>query len=134
MSSLRFLFAAAVFWAAFLLFLVEPMAAKQLLPILGGSASVWITCLVFFQTALLIGYLYAHWLTRRPRPAAYRITLGLALAGPLAWILRELPVSGLRQPYPDRLPHPRSHHRATVHRARRHEPASPGLVGADRRH
>ncbi|HVT99613.1 MAG TPA: hypothetical protein VHE33_19090, partial [Acidobacteriaceae bacterium] len=38
------------------------MAAKQLLPALGGSSAVWITCLVFFQTALLLGYLYAHWL------------------------------------------------------------------------
>ena len=41
------------------------MAAKQLLPALGGSSAVWITCLVFFQTALLLGYLYAHWLGRR---------------------------------------------------------------------
>jgi hypothetical protein len=64
-SPLRFLFTAAVFIAAFLLFLVEPIAAKQLLPILGGSASVWITCLVFFQTVLLLGYLYAQWLAER---------------------------------------------------------------------
>jgi len=40
------------------------MAAKQLLPSLGGSSAVWLTCLVFFQTTLLLGYLYAHWLTR----------------------------------------------------------------------
>ena len=50
---MRLLFAAAIFLASFLLFLVEPIAAKQLLPFLGGSAAVWITCLVFFQTALL---------------------------------------------------------------------------------
>ena len=49
--------AVAVFLGAFLLFLVEPIAAKQLLPVLGGSAAVWITCLVFFQTALLCAYL-----------------------------------------------------------------------------
>src|SRR5580704_2216425 len=66
MSHLRFLFASAVFLAAFLLFLVEPIAGRQLLPALGGSAAVWITCLAFFQTALLLGYLYAHWLARRP--------------------------------------------------------------------
>jgi hypothetical protein len=45
-----------------LLFLLEPIAAKQLLPTLGSSA-VWLTCLVFFQVTLLLGYLYAHWLT-----------------------------------------------------------------------
>src|SRR5579864_4947624 len=68
MSSTRVLGGTAVFLAAFLLFLVEPMAAKQLLPTLGGSSAVWITCLVFFQTTLLLGYLYAHWLTREGSP------------------------------------------------------------------
>ena len=58
------LYGGAIFLAAFLLFLVEPMAAKQLLPAFGGSAAVWLTCLVFFQTALLAGYAYAHWLAR----------------------------------------------------------------------
>lgn len=47
------------------MFAVEPMAAKRLLPALGGSSAVWIACLVFFQTMLLLGYLYAHWLGRR---------------------------------------------------------------------
>jgi hypothetical protein len=54
----------AVFLASLLLFLVEPMAARQLLPRFGGSAAVWITCLVFFQTTLFLGYLYAHLLLR----------------------------------------------------------------------
>ncbi len=62
---MRILYGSAIFLGAFLLFAVEPMAAKQLLPALGGSSAVWITCLVFFQTALLVGYLYAHWLGRR---------------------------------------------------------------------
>ena len=66
MSATRFLYGITVFLGAFLLFLVEPMAAKQLLPVLGGSSAVWLTCLVFFQVALLLGYLYAHWLTRGP--------------------------------------------------------------------
>jgi hypothetical protein len=52
---------------AFLLFLVEPMAARFLLPWFGGSPSVWSTCLLFFQAALLAGYVYAH-LTRRLGP------------------------------------------------------------------
>jgi predicted O-methyltransferase YrrM len=64
----RLLYGGAIFLAAFLLFLVEPMAAKQLLPAFGGSAAVWLTCLVFFQTALLAGYAYAHWLARRSSP------------------------------------------------------------------
>src|SRR5213595_2129785 len=52
---------------AFLLFLVQPMAARFLLPWFGGAPSVWSTCLLFFQAALLAGYVYAH-LTRRLGP------------------------------------------------------------------
>jgi hypothetical protein len=66
MPSTRSLYGFAIFLSAFLLFLVEPMSAKQLLPALGGSSAVWLTCLVFFQLTLLLGYLYAHWLTQRP--------------------------------------------------------------------
>lgn len=84
-SRTRLLFAAAIFLASFLLFLVEPMAAKQLLPYLGGSAAVWITCLVFFQTALLAAYAYAHGLTRRPRLALHLGVLIAALALAIYW-------------------------------------------------
>ncbi len=49
-----------MFVSAALLFLVEPMFAKMALPLLGGSAAVWTTCLVFFQLTLLAGYAYAH--------------------------------------------------------------------------
>ena len=52
---------------AFLLFLVEPMVARMLLPQFGGSAAVWITALLFFQLALLAGYAWAHFVERRPR-------------------------------------------------------------------
>jgi hypothetical protein len=48
-----------------LLFGIQPIIARRLLPWFGGSAAVWVTCLVFFQTALLVGYLYAHALHRR---------------------------------------------------------------------
>lgn len=58
-------FGAAIFAAAALLFLVQPMMGKILLPQLGGSPAVWNTCMVFFQAVLLLGYLYAHVLTRR---------------------------------------------------------------------
>ena len=54
------LFGLTAFAGAALLFAVEPMAAKALLPLLGGTASVWSTCLAFFQAALLLGYFYAH--------------------------------------------------------------------------
>jgi hypothetical protein len=54
-----------IFLGAFLLFLLEPLFAKLILPWFGGSAAVWATCLVFFQSALLIGYLYADVSTRR---------------------------------------------------------------------
>src|SRR5215469_7552238 len=54
------LFAPTIFLSAFLLFCCEPMVGKMMLPLLGGSASVWITCLLFFQLMLLTGYGYAH--------------------------------------------------------------------------
>src|ERR1700683_3594684 len=60
-----FLYGATIFLSAFLLFLIQPIFAKLILPWFGGSSAVWTTCLVFFQTALLAGYLYAHLLTRR---------------------------------------------------------------------
>ena len=58
------LFSISVFLSAALLFLVEPMVAKMLLPLLGGSPAVWNTCLVFFQAILLAGYAYAHAATK----------------------------------------------------------------------
>ena len=58
------LFAGAVFASAALVFLVEPMIAKLVLPTLGGSPAVWNTSLAFFQAALLVGYAYAHLLQR----------------------------------------------------------------------
>src|SRR5262245_26449131 len=54
------LFSVTLFLSAFLLFVVQPMIARMVLPQLGGAASVWTTCLVFFQALLLCGYGYAH--------------------------------------------------------------------------
>ena len=79
MQTMRVAFGGLVFLAAFLLFAVEPMAAKQLLPVLGGASAVWVTCLVFFQTALLLGYVYAHWMTRRGRGWGHLLLLGAAV-------------------------------------------------------
>src|SRR5438552_1925970 len=59
------LYAATIFFSAFLLFLLQPIMAKQILPWFGGSAAVWTTCLVLFQTTLLLGYAYSDAVTRR---------------------------------------------------------------------
>jgi hypothetical protein len=59
-----FRFPLTIFLSAFLLFQVQPIIARYVLPWFGGSPSVWTTCVLFFQAALLLGYLYAHWLKR----------------------------------------------------------------------
>jgi len=62
------LFAITLFVSASLLFMVQPMVAKMILPLLGGSPAVWNACMVFFQALLLLGYLYAHRITQRLTP------------------------------------------------------------------
>src|SRR4030043_1557417 len=61
---MAFLFSVSLFFCAGLLFSVQPMIGKIILPKLGGAPAVWNTCMVFFQAALLLGYAYAHFLTR----------------------------------------------------------------------
>ncbi|MBD3263970.1 MAG: hypothetical protein GF375_02565, partial [Candidatus Omnitrophica bacterium] len=56
----EFFFYTAVFTGSFLLFQIQPIISKMILPLFGGSYLVWATCLVFFQAFLLLGYLYAH--------------------------------------------------------------------------
>jgi SAM-dependent methyltransferase len=72
------LYAGAIFLGAFLLFLVQPIIAKQILPWFGGSAAVWATCMVFFQVVLLAGYAYADLTTRRLTPKR-QVALHVAL-------------------------------------------------------
>ena len=81
-------FALALFTSAALLFWVQPLVAKMLLPLLGGAPSVWNTCMVFFQALLLAGYAYAHLLNRvlPPRRAA---VFHLALLGVTATMRRD---------------------------------------------
>src|SRR5580692_8832688 len=82
----RLLFAATIFLGAFLLFLIEPLFAKLILPWFGGSAAVWAICLVFFQSALLFGYLYAGTTIRRLVPKRqFVLHLGLLLVS-LLWL------------------------------------------------
>ena len=78
------LYALTIFTSAFLLFLVQPIIAKQILPWFGGSAAVWTTCLVFFQFLLLAGYAYSDWTTRkftaRRQVALHIVLLAVSLA------------------------------------------------------
>ena len=79
------LYALTILLSAFLLFQVQPIIAKIILPWFGGSAAVWTTCLLFFQVVLLLGYLYAHLLARylKPRVQA-RVHVTLLLGSLLA--------------------------------------------------
>ena len=73
-------YAAALFVSALLLFSVQPMFTKMVLPYLGGSPAVWSVAMVFFQGVLLLGYLYAHLLTRLlPLKAAAAVHAGVLL-------------------------------------------------------
>ena len=79
-----FLYAATITLSAFLLFLVQPIIAKQILPWFGGSAAVWTTCMVFFQVTLLAGYFYADLLIRRTPPRRQAIVHTVLLVASLA--------------------------------------------------
>src|SRR5207248_295532 len=103
-------FGLTAFAGAVLLFIVEPMAAKALLPAVGGSPALWNACMALFQTLLLAGYLWAHLLTSRLKPRAAALaqtavvllsTLALPWAGltvasdggagsPALWVVRTL--------------------------------------------
>lgn len=108
------LFAVTLFLSSSLLFVVQPMIAKMVLPLLGGTPAVWNTCMVFFQGMLLAGYLYAHASTRWLRfkhqallhivlLAASFLALPVVLAAqhseppatgmPIAWLLQVLLVT-----------------------------------------
>ena len=77
-------YAATIFLSSFLLFLVQPLIARQILPWFGGTAAVWTTCMLFFQTLLLAGYAYAHAtnvkLQPRAQAAVHTVLLAVALA------------------------------------------------------
>ncbi len=77
-SPTALLFALAIFTSAVLVFSVQPLMGRLLLPLLGGSPSVWNTSMVFFQTALLVGYAYAH-LLQRVGPLKWQVAIHLAL-------------------------------------------------------
>src|SRR3954465_9661299 len=80
------LYAATIFLSSFLLFMVQPLIARLILPWFGGSAAVWTTCMLFFQALLLAGYAYAHVLAtqaslrRRLEPLIHTVLLAAAVA------------------------------------------------------
>ena len=82
-SPSRFLYAGTIFGGGFLLFIVQPIVAREILPWFGGTAGVWTVCLMFFQLALVAGYAYSNWSIRRLRPRAqaalHTVLLGLSL-------------------------------------------------------
>jgi len=97
------LYALTILVSAFLLFQVQPVIAKIILPWFGGSAAVWTTCLLFFQMVLLLGYLYSHAVISYLKPRAQMLKYldllqrkGLKL---IYFVWREepeqMPVSGL---------------------------------------
>lgn len=78
------IFSVSIFVSAFLLFLIEPMIAKMVLPLAGGTPAVWTTAVLFFQSVLLAGYGYSHWLAARLRWRWQAVIHGLLLLAPLA--------------------------------------------------
>jgi SAM-dependent methyltransferase len=95
-------YAATIFLSAFLLFEVQPVIAKMILPWFGGTSAVWSTCMLFFQVVLLLGYLYAHFLNRRLTPRRQAI-VHIAILAVSAATLPILPnphwkVSDIAQP------------------------------------
>lgn len=77
-------FATTIFLSAFLLFLVQPIIAKQILPWFGGTPAVWNTCMLFFQVLLLAGYAYSDWTIRRLSPRGQAILHCVLLVASLA--------------------------------------------------
>lgn len=82
--------AATVLVSAFLLFQVQPMISKMILPWFGGSPAVWTTCMLFFQVFLLAGYLYAHLLDRLPR-TRWQGLIHVTLLVAALWVLPIVP-------------------------------------------
>lgn len=95
-----FLYALTILVSAFLLFQVQPVIAKIILPWFGGSAAVWTTCMLFFQVALLLGYLYSHALVRYLRPRV-QMLVHCAMLVVSALVLPILPNASWKPATPD---------------------------------
>src|SRR5260370_18746174 len=80
------LYGATIALGAFLLFQLQPIIAKMILPWFGGSAAVWTTALMFFQLGLLAGYVYSHATIRYLKPKAQASLHVVLLAGSLLFL------------------------------------------------
>src|SRR5262249_23211432 len=109
-----FHFGITIFTSAFLLFQVQPILGKYILPWFGGMSSVWTTCMLFFQTLLLGGYLYSHLLSSKLNPKTQikvhvtlvASTIALLIGGALWWKAPILPGADWRPASPDHpIPH-----------------------------
>jgi SAM-dependent methyltransferase len=89
---LKLTFGLSIFLSAFLLFQIEPIIAKIILPWFGGAAAVWSVCLLFFQITLLLGYLYAHVLATKV-PGKFRSWLHIGLLTASLFLLPVIPSS-----------------------------------------
>ena len=85
--------AATIFLSSFLLFMVQPLIARLILPWFGGTAAVWTTCMLFFQTVLLAGYAYAHATNARLAPRTQALVHTILLVVALALLPIAPPVS-----------------------------------------
>ncbi len=85
------LFVGCAFLSSFGLFLLEPMQGKMLLPLFGGSPAVWNTCMVFFQGLLLLGYVFAHFVSTKLAPTKQLIVQAMVLIVPLFFLPIALP-------------------------------------------
>ena len=125
-------FALPIGLSAFLLFSVEPLVGRLVLPVFGGTAAVWATVLFFFQGVLLVGYLYGHLSVTRLGSWGPPLHLALAALAVVALVIAPARMGDLRsrrrsagpRPHPD----PVRRHRAARPRADDHDPAREWLV------
>src|SRR5258706_9178506 len=90
-------FSSSIFLSAFLLFQVQPMMGRYVLPWFGGGPAVWTNCMLFFQVLLLAGYAYAHWLGSL-RSARLQVSIHLALLAASLFFLPIGPRSDMWKP------------------------------------
>ena len=131
------LYAATIFLSAFLLFQVQPLIAKIILPWFGGSAAVWSAAMLFFQVSLLAGYAYAHFLIGRLEAKTQMQVHGALLAGQPGAAADPAIRTGSRSaagdPTAAHSAAARRHHRAALFSALLHQPAAASLVRAPHR-
>src|SRR4051794_6310469 len=103
-SGLAWWSAGTILLSAFLLFQVQPVITKKILPWFGGSPAVWTTCVLFFQLVLLGGYAYAHLLTHRVQPRWQALVHLAVVIVALGLLLLFFPPSAIWKPADGRLP------------------------------